>query len=67
MTGHTPAGMNPEQQLYFRDELRAARAAALRDSEDFACILYVIERLGAFLLHKVEDLGKHRSELIELN
>ena len=40
-----------EQQvaLHFRDELRVARAAALRDAEAFHAVVLVLERLGGFL------------------
>lgn len=41
--------MEPEVALHFRDQLRVARAAALRDAEAFPEIVYVIERLGTYL------------------
>lgn len=41
--------MTDEQKLLFRDQLRDARAVALKDAEAFDAIVYVIERLGRFL------------------
>lgn len=35
--------------LFFRNQLREARALALRDAEDFHDLLFTFERLGAFL------------------
>jgi CBS domain-containing protein len=58
--------MNPTQRRYFRDAFRDARAAALRDSEDFAGIVYAIERLGSFLLQAVEDLSRYRGDIIRV-
>ena len=58
--------MNDFQKVHFRDELRDARAAAFRDAEEFDCILFAIERLGSFLLGKIEALGEYQSVLITL-
>ena len=33
--------------LFFRNQLREARAQALRDAEDFHDLLFTFERLGA--------------------
>jgi hypothetical protein len=41
--------MEAEVSLFFRDQLREARAAALRDSEAFDKIIFVLERLGDYL------------------
>ena len=41
-----------EVALHFRDQLREARAAALRDAEGFQEILFVLERLGSYLWHQ---------------
>jgi len=41
--------MDLEATLYFRDQLRSARATALRDSEAFDEIIFVLERLGEYL------------------
>lgn len=48
--------MNPEAALHFRDELRAARNAALRDAEAFDAIVFVVERLGVFLTGRIDGL-----------
>lgn len=41
--------MEQEAALYFRDQLRIARAAALRDAQAFQEIVLVLERIGAYL------------------
>ena len=51
--------MEQEVALHFRDQLRAARAAALRDAEAFQEIVFVLERLGAFLSKDRGNLGKY--------
>jgi hypothetical protein len=51
--------LNREVALHFRDQLREARALALRDSEAFDEILFVFERLGAYLYGATGDLGKY--------
>jgi hypothetical protein len=53
------ADMENEAALHFRDELRAARAVALRDAEAFQEIVFVVERLGAFLSKKRRNLGMY--------
>lgn len=53
-------------RLYFRDQLRTARAAVLRDAEAFPEILFAVERLGAFLLGRPASLGEYRGVLVEL-
>ena len=42
--------MDREVALYFRNEFREARTAALKDAEGYQQILFVLERLGAYLL-----------------
>lgn len=37
--------MDPEVALHFRDELREARAVALKDAEAFEQIVLVLERI----------------------
>lgn len=51
--------MEKEVALHFRDQLRAARAAAFRDAEAFQEIVFVLERLGAFLSNDRGNLGKY--------
>jgi CBS domain-containing protein len=43
--------------LNFRDQLREARAVALRDAEAFEEVVFVIERLGVYLTGSVAGLG----------
>lgn len=50
----------------FRDQLRQARATALRDAEAFDQIIHVVERLGSFLLGKIKDLNAYQPKLEEL-
>ena len=58
--------LRPEQLLYFRDQLRAARVSALRDAEGFADIFFCIERLGSYLCPKGRNLGQFGPALCEL-
>jgi hypothetical protein len=51
--------MKHEVALYFRDQMRTARAAALRDAEAFQEIVFVLERLGSFLTGNIGNLGKY--------
>jgi hypothetical protein len=51
--------MEQEVALHFRDQLRAARSVALRDAEAFQEIVFVLERLGAFLSNDRRNLGKY--------
>src|SRR5262249_22451870 len=53
--------MERDVAMHFRDQLRTARAAALRDAEAFQEIVIAIERLGAFLSGRIGDLGKYAS------
>ena len=41
--------MDSEVALYFRDEFREARAAALEDAEGYQQILFVLERFGSYM------------------
>lgn len=65
--------MNPsrEKSLYFRDQLREARAVALRDAEGYQGILFAIERLGYFLSEDREtrnnqNLGAYKEPICDL-
>ena len=51
--------MNKDVAHFFRDQLRHARAAALRDAENFEEIVFVFERVGMLLLGKMGGLGKY--------
>jgi hypothetical protein len=58
--------MDRQLELHYRDELRDARAAVLRDSEAFAEILFAVERTGAALTGRLGTLETHRSAFAEL-
>lgn len=49
--------IDPEAVLYFRNEFREARTAALKDAEGYQQILFVLERFGAYLL-ELEYTGR---------
>lgn len=55
--------LTSESALSFRDELRGARAAALKDAESFNQVLHAIERLGSFLAGKTSTLAAYRDDL----
>lgn len=48
-----------EVAIHFRDQLREARAVALRDAEAFEEIAFVLERLGAYLSKEQGSLGRY--------
>jgi len=61
------ANMEEEVALHFRDELRVARAAALRDAEAFHAIVLVLERLGGYLEATPKgSLGAFRDRIAKL-
>lgn len=49
--------MENSHARYFRDDLRAARAAVLADAEAYALPYHALERLGRFLYPKAKNLG----------
>ena len=51
--------MDRDCALNFRDQLRDARYGALADAEGYQKILFVLERIGSYLLGKQGDLGKY--------
>ena len=55
--------MEPEKFLYFRDQFREARAAALRDAEAFHEIVYTVERLGYFLAGEERTLARYKAAI----
>jgi hypothetical protein len=58
--------LDSEKAVYFRDQLRHARATALLDAEGFQEILFVTERLGAYLKGRIESIGRYAGEMQEL-
>ena len=61
MTTHLTA--EPDQKLFFRDQLRSARATALADAEGFHAVLRVIELLGQQLGRNIKALGDYKPRL----
>ena len=62
--------MDKKVALHFRDEFKKARDSALKDAEGYQQILFVLERMGSYLLKKKGDLGKYKcciSKLVEQN
>lgn len=60
------AAITREVAWHFRDQLRDARAAVLRDAEAFRELIVVLERLGVFLCDKMVGLDKGSSKISEL-
>jgi len=58
--------MDPVQRVFFRDLLREARAAALKDAEGFRHLIHAIDRLGAYLAGRVLSLGRYETEILAL-
>lgn len=59
--------IQPDVALFFRDQLRAARAEVLKDSEAFDEVVLVLERLGRYLMGKREiGLGKYEQTLTSI-
>lgn len=55
--------LNSDERVFYRDQLRSARYAALADSEGFLQTCYAIEALGRRLLGKEANMGKYRSSI----
>ena len=62
----TELNLSSEVRAHFRDDLRRARLAALRDAEDFHDIIYCVERLGVALTGTLGALGAYQERLAEL-
>lgn len=56
--------MDQEIALHFRNELREARAAALKDAEAFEQLIFVFERLGVFLTGSIKNLRGYAEALV---
>ena len=58
--------MSPEQAVYFRNKLRAARDATLGDSEGYQQVLFVVEQLGRQRWPKKNNsLGSHKCNFVK--
>ncbi len=55
--------MDRDCALNFRDQLRDARYGALADAEGYQKILFVVERIGSYLLGKQGSLGAYECPL----
>lgn len=58
--------LNDKARVFYRDQLRSARAALLRDGEAYTEILFAVERLGAAMLGRPESLGAYQKPLSSL-
>lgn len=58
--------LNPDQRIYFRDRLRAARYAALADAEGFGEICFAVEALGVHLADREDTLGKYLNRIRQI-
>ena len=57
--------MQKEAALHFRNQFRHARALVLRDAEAFDEIIFVVERMGMFLTHRVGQLAGYKSKIVK--
>ena len=55
-----------DERIYYRDQLRAGRYAALADAEGFYSICFALEALGLRLFGEKENLGKYQSVLLQV-
>ena len=60
------ASLSPEERLLYRDRLRAARYAALADSEGFGEICFAVEALGMRLCGREGTLNKYYASIADL-
>jgi len=51
--------LNRDVAVHFRDQLRSARATALRDAEDFHEIIFALERIGTYLADRRGTLNTY--------
>lgn len=58
--------LTSEEKVYFRDELRKARAAALRDAEGYQEVLFSIERFGSKLIRKGGTLADYAGPILSI-
>lgn len=58
--------MNQEVALYFRDQLREARAVALKNAQAFEQLIFVVERIGLHLTGKIENLHAYADDVAKL-
>lgn len=59
--------LTSEERIFYRDQLREARYAALADSEAFESICFAVESLGARLSGKKTNLNDYKNHLHSLS
>ena len=65
MSSESEQAISREEAVYFRDKLRTARDAALRDSEGYQKVLFAVEQLGRQMWPKKNNsLGSHKCDFI---
>ena len=64
MSSESEQAISREEAVYFRDKLRTARDAALRDSEGYQKVLFAVEQLGRQMWPKNNSLGSHKCDFI---
>jgi hypothetical protein len=52
-----PRTQSEDERVFFWNQLREARAGALRNAEDFDGLLFAVERLGSLLTGGNERMG----------
>ena len=55
--------MDREIALHFRDQLRDARATALKDAEAFEQVVFVLERIGVYVTGSIDNLATYADTL----
>lgn len=58
--------LTPAERRHYRDEFRAARYAALADSESFSEICFALEAFGIRLLGELGDIGAYKERISEV-
>lgn len=58
--------LNQEVALHFRDQLREARAVALKDAQAFEQLIFVVKRIGVHLTRKIVNLGAYADSVAAL-
>jgi hypothetical protein len=63
-----PRILSEDERVFFRDQLREARAEALRNAEDFDGLLFAVERLGSLLNYgEGRGLGDYKDSIVALS
>jgi CBS domain-containing protein len=62
-----PKNLEADERVFYRDQLRSARYAALADAEGFHEVCYALETLGLRLYGRKADLGSYKPKLNKLS